>query len=324
MKAVTLTPLLAGIGYALPQAARSCYTTTEQAIEPTSTATYLSTYVTSITATTPKDQGTFTEFTRVYSTQTLETITETENDCAVYVPLRLHAEIKANVPFPSTAQPTSTIYTTHDEGNTARSPSIYARQDDEAECTVTVTSTTTYGETYTFVPAGETSTYTAYTAYTHADATSTESGFTTYAIATALTTAPCDSPSTTTQDVRCAPSALISAAGASESSTQYGLSWAQLTSPGATYSTNTTDASSCCQLCAEADKCAASSWDIRTGGCSLEFPVDWRTGELNCGTGLQAYYGAGPAHPMEPGTGLFVAELCGDVVFANAKPDDGT
>lgn len=193
---------------------------------------------------------------------------------------------------------------------------------------MTVKSTTTYGGTVVEVPAGKTSTFTAYTAYTHADATSTESGFTAYAIATALTTAPggetCDSPSTTTQDARCAPSALISAAGASESSTQYGLSYAQRTESGATYSTNTTDASACCQLCAEADKCAASAWDIRTGGCRLEFPVDWRSGELNCGSGLQAYYGAGPAHPMEPGTGLFVAELCGSATFAGAKPDDGT
>jgi hypothetical protein len=27
---------------------------------------------------------------------------------------------------------------------------------------------------------------------------------------------------------------------------------------------------------------------------------------------------------MEPGSGLFVAEVCGTVAFANAKPDDGT
>jgi len=189
---------------------------------------------------------------------------------------------------------------------------------------VTVKSTTTYGETYIFVPAGETSTYTAYTAFTHADATSTQSGFTAYAIATAAAQGTCDSTSTTTQDARCAPSALISAAGASETSTQYGLSYASYASPGATYSTNTTDASSCCQLCADADKCAASAWDIRTGECRLGFPVDFRSGELSCGSGLQAYYGAGPAHPMEPGTGLFVAELCGSATFANAKPDDGT
>jgi hypothetical protein len=308
MRAVTLAPLLAGIGYALPQAAPSCYTTTEQVIEPTSTATYLSTYVTTITASTPKDQGTFTTFTRVSSTETIGTITQTENDC--------------------TASETATVYTTNNGSNTARSPSIYARQEDtEAGCTVTVKSTTTYGQTYTFVDAGETSTYTAYTAYTHADATSTESGFTAYAVATALTTAPegtCDSTSTTTQDARCAPSALISAAGASESSTQYGLSYASFATPGAEYRANTTDASSCCQLCAEADKCAVSSWDIRTGECRLGFPVSWRTGELSCGNGLMAYYGAGPAHPMEPGSGLFVAELCGQATFANAKPDDGT
>jgi hypothetical protein len=45
---------------------------------------------------------------------------------------------------------------------------------------------------------------------------------------------------------------------------------------------------------------------------------------LSCGLGLQVYYGAGPNHPMEPGSGLFVAEVCGRVAFANAKPDDGT
>jgi hypothetical protein len=312
MRAVTLAPLLAGIGYALPQAAPSCYTTTEQVIEPTSTATYLSTYVTTITASTPKDQGTFTTYTRVSSTETIGTITQTENDC--------------------TASETATVYTTNDgsSSNAAQGPSIYARQDDnEAGCTVTVKSTTTYGQTYTYLPAGETSTYTAYTAYTHADATETQSGYTAYAIATALTTAvheeqTCPPTATTTLDARCAPSALISAAGASESSTQYGLSYASFTSPGAEYNTNTTDASACCQLCAEADKCAVSSWDVRTGECRLGFPVSWRTGELSCGNGLMAYYGAGPAHPMEPGSGLFVAELCGQATFANAKPDDGT
>jgi len=108
-------PLLAGIGYALPQAARSCYTTTEQVIEPTSTATYLSTYVTSITAMTPKDQGTFTTYVRVSSTETLGTVTQTENDCTVYVPsagfisssMLTSLSAPPNQPPPST-QPTTT------------------------------------------------------------------------------------------------------------------------------------------------------------------------------------------------------------------------
>ena len=189
---------------------------------------------------------------------------------------------------------------------------------------MTVKSTTTYGGTVVEVPAGKTSTFTAYTAYTHADATSTESGFTAYAIATAVTTACQTSAATVTQDARCAPSALISAAGVREDTTQYGLSYAQLTSSGATYSTNTTDASSCCQVCAEAEKCAASSWDSRTGKCTLAFPVQFDTSDFSCGLGFQVYYGAGPNHPMEPGSGLFVAELCGGVAFADAKPDDGT
>lgn len=245
--------------------------------------------------------------------------------------MSLHTQIETNTMSSSTAQPTTTIYTSN-----GGSPSVYARQDNEGDCTVTVTSTTTYGVTYTDVPADETSTFTQYTAFTHADATVTSSGFTAYAIATALTTTPGNcgptvnatsptSTATTTQDARCAPSALTSAAGYNAASpTQYGLSWAQLTSPGATYTTNTTDASACCQLCAEAEKCAASSWDIRTDVCRLEFPVDYSSGELNCGSGLQAYFGAGPAHPMEPGSGLYVAQVCGSATFVNAKPDDGT
>lgn len=195
---------------------------------------------------------------------------------------------------------------------------------------MTKTSTTTYGQTYTFVPADATSTYTRFTAFTQATVTSTSTGGTAYAIATALATAPdhcgrnSTSTSTTTQDARCAPSALISAAGASETSEQFGLSYSQRTSSGATYSTNTTDASSCCQQCVEAEGCAASAWDIRNGACKLEFPVKFDSGEMSCGLGLQAYYNAGPNHPMEPGTGLFVARGCGSVAFANAKPDDGT
>jgi hypothetical protein len=309
MKAYTMTPLLAAIGYALPQA---CQTTTEQVIVATSTATYLDNPTVTITATTAKDLGTFTDVVRVSSTNTLETLTTTESDCAE-----------------SHAQPTSTVYTTAGASSSdgAASPSKYARglsAREEADCTVTKYSTTTYGQDYTFVSGSETSTYTAYSEYTQATVTSTSSGFTAYAIGTATATACPSSAATTTQDARCAPSALISAAGVRDDTTQYGLSYAQLTSSGATYRANTTDASSCCQLCAEAEKCAASSWDSRTGACTLAFPVQFDSGELSCGLGLQVYYGAGPNHPMEPGSGLFVAEVCGRVAFANAKPDDGT
>jgi len=90
MKAVTLAPLLAGIGYALPQASRSCHTTTEQVIVPTTTATYLSTHIITETATTPQDLGTYTYIVRVSSTKSLETLTQTETECTasetVYVP----------------------------------------------------------------------------------------------------------------------------------------------------------------------------------------------------------------------------------------------
>lgn len=308
MRTYFLAPLLAAIGHALPQ---PCQTTTEQVIVPTSTATYLSTYVTTVTATTAKDLGTFTDVVRVSSTKFLQTLTAAETNCTE-----------------KAAQSTATVYTT----SGASSPSAYglnkhardvaARQD--AECTITKKSTTTYGQTYTFAPASGTSTYTAYTAFTQATVTSTSSGFTAYAIATATSSACPTSVATTTQDARCAPSALISAAGVREDTTQYGLSYAQLTSSGATYKTNTTDASSCCQICADAEKCAASSWDSRSGACTLAFPVQFDTGDLSCGLGLQVYYGAGPNHPMEPGRGLFVAEMCGSVAFANAKPDDGT
>lgn len=236
----------------------------------------------------------------------------------------------------STAQPTTTVYTTKGGSNRARTPSVYARQDDdEGECTVTVTSTTSYGVTYTEDPIAATRTYTQYSEYSQATATATSSGFTAYAIATSLTSVPGNcgptvdatsptSTSTVTQDARCAPSAIISAAGVTETSAQFGLAYAYITTTGGSYLTNTTDASSCCQVCAEAEKCAASSWDIRTGECRLAFPVNFESGELSCGNGLMAYYGAGPAHPMEPGSGLYVARVCGTATFTNAKPDDGT
>jgi hypothetical protein len=309
MKVYTVAPLLAAIGYALPQ---TCQTTTKQVIVPTSTATYLSTYVTTITATTAKDLGTFTDILRMSSTKTLDTLTSTEIDC-----------------IESHTQPTATVYTTFGASSeNTLGPSKYPRailpREEAAECTITKTSTTKYGQTYTFAPASVTSTYTAFTAFTRATVTHTSSGFTAYAVATATTTTCPTSPATTTQDARCAPSALISAAGVRTDTTQYGLSYAQLTSSGATYSANTTDASSCCQLCAEAEKCAASAWDSRTGKCTLAFPVQFDTGNLSCGLGLQVYYGAGPRRPMLPGSGLFVAEVCGRVAFANAKPDDGT
>lgn len=90
------------------------------------------------------------------------------------------------------------------------------------------------------------------------------------------------------------------------------------------YNTTTADGSQCCQLCVDSDHCAASAWNSQTGICKLAFPVDFETGELNCGEGFLVYYGAGPNHPMAPGSGLYVASLCGSLEYGSAQPDDGT
>lgn len=196
-------------------------------------------------------------------------------------------------------------------------------------CTKTVTSYTTYGQTYTYVPAGRTSTFFDYSAFSQTTVTSVKTGGKAYAVATSLAAKPmtCGTAtitqkgqtSTITLDPKCAPTSMISAYN------NYGIQYLSDTpNSGATWKTNTTDASQCCQLCATSWQCAASAWDIRTGECRLQFPVQWDTGNLNCGTGLMAYYGAGPAMPMSPGTGWFVAKLCGGATFANAQPDDGS
>lgn len=80
MKSFFLTPLLAGLGYALPQDA-GCETTTEEVIVPTSTATYYSTRVTTIEASTAEDLGTYTEVVGVSSTKTVATVTPQPADC---------------------------------------------------------------------------------------------------------------------------------------------------------------------------------------------------------------------------------------------------
>lgn len=321
MRSSTLLPLLAaGLSHALPQAVSSCVTVTSEVIIPTTTATYTTTDVTTIHATTAEDLGTFTLVTTVSSTDTLSTLTSTSTDCTASGTI--------------TAGPTTTVYTTSGTAaastSSASGPAPYYFKRQASACTVTSTFTTTYGETYTFVAAtGKTSTFTDYTAFTQATVTSTKYGATAYAIATAVatTSAVCGptvnatswATSTVTQDARCAPSALTSAYNG------YGLEYASDTpASGAAWATTADDASSCCQLCAEAPDCAASSWDIRTGVCKLEFPVDFDTGALNCGEGLLAYYDAGPDYPMAPGTGLWVAALCGDVEFGQAAPDDGT
>lgn len=199
----------------------------------------------------------------------------------------------------------------------------------DAVCTLTVTSYTTHGQTYTYVPAGRTRTFYDYSEFSQATVTSFKTGGKAYAIATdgATTKTTCGSSTVTavgetatvSLDAKCSPAAMTSAYNG------YGISYLSDTPlAGATYQTNTTDASACCQACATSWQCAASAWDIRTGECRLEFPVQWDTGVLNCGQGLLAYYDAGPDSPMSAGTGWYVAELCGKAIYGNTKPDDGS
>lgn len=198
-----------------------------------------------------------------------------------------------------------------------------------ASCTVTKTTTRKYGTTFVVVPAGRTSTYTRYTAFSMASVTETTYKGTKHVIATAIATVSPVCGATTTSiatwtstvslDKRCAPASMT------VKSHGFGIDWlSDVPATGATYEVETENASLCCQLCAETDKCAASAWDIRNGLCKLEFPTDWSTGQLSCGQGLLGYYAAGPNHPMSPGAGWYVSTLCGWVQFANAKPDDGT
>lgn len=198
-----------------------------------------------------------------------------------------------------------------------------------ASCTVTSTATTTYGQTEVWAAAGKTSTLTQYTAYTQATVTSTAYTGTEHVISTetATTDSVCGKATTTiatwtstvSMDARCSPDAMTVAANG------FGIDWlSDVPTTGATYETEADNASICCQLCAEADQCAASAWDIRSGRCKLEFPTSWDTGELSCGQGLLGYYAAGPNHPMSPGAGWYISEICGFVQFGQAKPDDGT
>lgn len=320
MLSSALLPLLAaGLAYALPQAASSCVTVTSEVIVPTSTATYTTTDVTTIYATTAENLGTFTVVTTLSSTKTLATITSTSTTCAggsnsststIYTTSGATAAAVATSSNASAAVPT---------GYGKRSPlALYPRQD--SACTLTTYSTTTYGATYTFVAApSTTNTFTDYTAFSQSTVVSTTTGGTTYTIATATASAVATCAATVTQDARCAPSALVS------ESQGYGLEYADYTpAGGASYTTSTADGSQCCQLCAETESCAASSWDVRTGECYITLPVDYSTGDMNCGEGMLAFYDAGPDSPMAPGAGLFVAALCGSVEYGSAAPDDGT
>ncbi|EME43881.1 hypothetical protein DOTSEDRAFT_71628 [Dothistroma septosporum NZE10] len=309
MKIFAILLLVAGWSYALPQ--DGCTTYTTQQIVPTTTATYLSTAVVTEYATTPRDLGTFTYVETISTTKTLETLTATTNTC----------ESVDTVPAPYN---TATVYSS-DFTDSKRGLGLAPRDG----CTITVTSTTTYGQTQTFVPAGKTRTFTEYTAYTQATETRTTTGGKAYAIATetvtkptqcgSVTVTPTESTATVTLNAQCSPSAMISAYN------NFGIDYLSDTpASGATYETTASDASACCQLCADANDCAASAWDIRSGVCKLEFPVDPTTGELNCGEGLLGYYDAGPNHPLAPGAGWYIATVCGNVQFGNTPPDDGS
>lgn len=120
---------------------------------------------------------------------------------------------------------------------------------------------------------------------------------------------------------------MIAAAGGLNN-LQYGLEYASnVPGSGGFYSTTTEDAGTCCQMCVELEdslSCAGSVWDVRTGACTLEFPTDSVSVVLNCGESVLAYYDAGPDYPMSPGTGLWVANVCGAAQFGGAAPDDGT
>ncbi|KAK1090710.1 hypothetical protein LTR48_007763, partial [Friedmanniomyces endolithicus] len=236
--------LLAGLSYALPQDG-GCVTVTSEVIVPTSTATYTTTDVSTIYASTAEDLGTFTLVTRESSTTTLLTVTSTVPACTG-TNGSTHTIYTTSVATPASVASSSSAAAGGPPGYYAkRALGLSPRQ---TACTTTTTFTTTYGATYTFVAApNATSTFTDYTAFSQATVTSTQYGGTAYIIASATTTAPASScpigNATTTLDVRCAPSALISAYAG------YGLEYASnVPGSGAAYTTSTQDASSCCQL----------------------------------------------------------------------------
>ncbi|KAK0914930.1 hypothetical protein LTR91_011264 [Friedmanniomyces endolithicus] len=205
--------LLAGLSYALPQDG-GCVTVTSEVIVPTSTATYTTTDVSTIYASTAEDLGTFTLVTRESSTTTLLTVTSTVPACTGTNNGSTRTIYTTSVATPANVVSSSSAAAGGPPGYYAkRALGLSPRQ---TACTTTTTFTTTYGATYTFVAApNATSTFTDYTAFSQATVTSTQYGGTAYTIASATTTAPASScptgNTTTTQDARCAPSALISA-----------------------------------------------------------------------------------------------------------------
>ena len=79
MLSLAILPFIAGLSYALPQDA--CQIKTTQIVVPTRTATYTSTHVVTQHPTTARDLGTFTLWTRLSSTSTLQTLTNHVPTC---------------------------------------------------------------------------------------------------------------------------------------------------------------------------------------------------------------------------------------------------
>lgn len=79
MHAFALIAAFAGLAYAIPQ--NVCSTATTWVIIPTTTATYSTTDVETVHATTPMDQGTFTQVSTIKSTNVLLTLTTTSTTC---------------------------------------------------------------------------------------------------------------------------------------------------------------------------------------------------------------------------------------------------
>lgn len=79
MHSLVLVTALAGLVSAIPKDV--CSTVTSWAVVPSATATYSTTDVKTIHATTPRDLGTFTEVETIKETNVLLTLTTTTTTC---------------------------------------------------------------------------------------------------------------------------------------------------------------------------------------------------------------------------------------------------
>lgn len=78
MQVFALIFTIAGLASAFPQ---QCSTVTTEVVVPSTTATYSTTDVITFHATTPMDQGTFTDVATIKETNTLLTLTTTLTTC---------------------------------------------------------------------------------------------------------------------------------------------------------------------------------------------------------------------------------------------------